>query len=372
MMLLSRVRHVALVGLLLLCGRHNCVTLAKDEEPTCGWACGNQTALAAGSLNSTLVEELAQRVGGPYLESLTWLSRQGLFAFPAHDNLTLQAYEMLPGDASATASNENIVLIYCAGWTETTLKYVGFLQDLVSKRGLAVYSFDFRGQGFSADTGFDAGRFTHVKAFDEYVQDLALFARLVADRHPAKRLVYIGNSLAGLVGLATEQRHPGTFARLAVAAPVVKPSATLNPLIRYALKWAHGLGFGARLLARLDGDISSLKLTHNTEVFNGWRKMRELAKAQLIVQGPSLAWMTELTEQGHAVLARAGEMRAPLLIFVASFDLFVDNRSIFEFADGYGGPVKLVKFDDSWHELYTEEPRVYDALMRELDAFLRE
>lgn len=356
--------------LLLLYSR--CGMTAAEVAPTCGWACGgNQTA--PGSLNSSLVEELARGVGGAYLQSLLWLSQQRMFAFPAHDNLTLQGYELLPELLpDSTPSSNDVVLIYCAGWTETTLKYAGFLQDLVSKRGLAVYSFDFRGQGFSANTGYDLGRFTHVHAFDEYVQDLALFARMVADRHPQQRLVYVGNSLSGLVGLATELRHPGIFARLVVAAPVIKPSATLNPLIRYALKWAHGLGFGARLLARLDSDIAGLKLTHNLDIFAGWRKMREVRPAELVVQGPSLAWMTELTEQGHAVLAHAGDMRVPLLIFVASFDLFVDNPSIYEFANAYGAAVKVVKFNDSWHELYTEEPRVYDALMSELDAFLRE
>ena len=339
----------------------NCTALLGEVQP--------------GGLNASTVLSLAEAVGGAYLAPLTWLAAQRFFPFPSHDNLTLQAYEMHPADApdaGAGSSADLPVLVYCAGWTETSLKYSAFLLDLV-QRGHSVYSFDFRGQGFSQNTGYDLGRYTHAHTFGEYVEDMRLFVAHVRGRHPGRAVSYVGNSLSGLVGLSTQLAYPGTFSRLAIAAPVIKPTATLNPVLRYALRWAHALGLGDRLLVRLGSDIAGLKLTHNEAIAEGWRRMREVAPAQLMVQGPSLGWLSTLTEQGHHVLFRAHEMPSPLLVFVGSHDIFVDNQSIFEYAHAYGpGAVTVLKFADCWHEIYTEAPRVYGRVMAELTVFLRE
>ena len=334
--------------------------------------------LGPGGLTRAVVASLADAVGGAYREPLHWLATQELFPFAGHDNLTLQAYAVAP----KTTTTSSVALVYCAGWTETTVKYASFLRDL------AVYSFDFRGQGFSATTMEDGGRVTHIATFDEYLQDLKLFSEFVRARHarahahggsagggPTTSIVYVGNSLSGLVGLSTEAQWPGTFARLAVAAPVVKPLATLNPLLRWGLYAAtHGLGLGKVLPARLGSDISGLELTHNEGLFLGWQRLRALAPAQLVVQGPSVAWLSALTEQGHALLAHAARRPSPLaatplLLLVADHDLFVHNPSIFELAALYAGPVRVLKLAGSWHELWVERDDFYKAALGELLLF---
>jgi len=312
---------------------------------------------------------MASAIGGAYEAPLQWLSRAELFAFRGHDNLTLQAYAMKGANA------ELPVLVYCAGWTETTVKYAPFLQDLSERAGYSIFSFDFRGQGFSETTMDDGGRVTHIATFREYTADLRAFTEFVKERYAAtRRVLYVGNSLSGLVGLSTEAQWPGTFARLAVAAPVIKPLATLNSVLRNALYGINKLGYGKVLPTRLGSDITGLNLTHNEALFIGWQKMRAIAPRQLIVQGPSISWLSELTEQGHALLKQAGRrpsgLDAPLLVLVADSDLFVDNDSIFELARRYEGSIRVVKLSGSWHELWTEREDIYAAIRAELLRFL--
>jgi len=338
---------------------------ASSEDATIPTSCPSLEDFRGGGLTSAIVRELAE---GSQSQSLAWLADEAIFfQFTGHDGIPLQGYAL---NKSLDTDNSKPVLIYVAGWTETSLKYAPFLRTLHEVHSYPVYSFDLRGQGFSNTTYDDQGRVTHIETFAEYVEDLAAFAKVVVGSGKRDRqVVYVGNSLAGLVGLAAQQKH-GLFSRLCLAAPVIRPSATLNPLVRSVLYAVHQLGLGKVLPVRLSQDISALKLTHHSEHLRAWTRLRSLAPAQLQVQGPSLSWLSEVTEAGAAVLAAAGSMRQPLLLFVAEDDLFVDNDSIFRFAAAHGGNTKLVKFESSWHELYLEEEGVLSKLIPELLLFL--
>jgi alpha-beta hydrolase superfamily lysophospholipase len=327
-------------------------------------SCPSLVDFRGGGLTASIVRELALGSGS---RSLAWLADEAtFFHFEGHDGIPLQGYAL---NKSSETDISKPVLIYVAGWTETSLKYSPFLRTLHEVHKYPVYSFDLRGQGFSNTTFDDQGRVTHIDTFAEYVEDLAAFAKIVVGSG-RRDVVYVGNSLAGLVGLAAQQKH-SLFSRLCLAAPVIRPSATLNPLVRSALYAAHQLGLGKFLPVRLSQDISTLKLTHNADHLDAWQRLRSLAPAQLHVQGPSLSWLSEVTEAGAAVLAAARHMRRPLLLFVAEDDVFVDNASIFRFAEEHGGSTKLVKIEASWHELYLEDEGVLSKLLPELLSFLQ-
>ena len=344
------------------------LAFGEEQAATCSPSLLN---FEEGGMSREIVAELATAVGGSFYEPLRWLSNAQFFKFHGFGNLTLQAY----GISGDPEKQDLPILVYCAGWTETTIKYAPFLYDLAHINGYTVYSFDFRGQGFSETTMTDGGRVTHIASFQEYIYDLKVFADLVQEKNSGRRLIYVGNSLSGLVGLSVQVQHPGTFARLALAAPVIKPLATLNYLVRCSIYWVHRMGFGKMLPVRLGGDITGLKLTHHDDHFAGWKKLRALAPGQLIVQGPSVSWLSSLTEQGHDLLVaaarRPSNLTSPLLILVADDDLFVDNESIFDLAHAYEGNVKVVKVAGSWHELWSEREDLYAThVLKELLDFI--
>jgi len=106
-----------------------------------------------GTLTSHLVANLAEETGGFYFEDMTWLAHNcRFFQFVANDGLPLQAYHIRPIKSDSTKP----AIIFCAGWTETSLKYSNIFRFLFNE-GYHVFSFDLRGQGYSCPMGFDKG-----------------------------------------------------------------------------------------------------------------------------------------------------------------------------------------------------------------------
>jgi alpha-beta hydrolase superfamily lysophospholipase len=95
--------------------------------------------------------------------------------------------------------------------------------------GYAVYAPDQRGFGATARRGLWAGT-------PALVDDAAEMARLVRQRHPASRLVLMGESMGGavLMCLATSPRRP-PGARYVLSAPAVWGRATMNVFLRGSL-----------------------------------------------------------------------------------------------------------------------------------------
>ena len=99
-----------------------------------------------GTLNKTIVSDLANEVSN-HKDDIIWLSQNTkFFNFITHDNITLQAYDI------GLSSNKNRdILLFFAGYTETTIKYMKYLK-FMNSLGFRIFSFDLRGQGFSGLT----------------------------------------------------------------------------------------------------------------------------------------------------------------------------------------------------------------------------
>jgi pimeloyl-ACP methyl ester carboxylesterase len=108
----------------------------------------------AGKFSNSAITELAGNLGGEFGAHLGWFADTAqLFTFKGHDGLPLQGY-YIPAPISSLSADPLPVLIHCAGWSETSLKYSKFLRILHTE-GYPIYSFDLRGQGFSSATGTD-------------------------------------------------------------------------------------------------------------------------------------------------------------------------------------------------------------------------
>jgi hypothetical protein len=109
----------------------------------------------AGKFSNSAITELAGNLGGEFGAHLGWFADTAqLFTFKGHDGLPLQGY-YIPAPIESLSADPLPVLIHCAGWSETSLKYSKFLRILHTE-GYPIYSFDLRGQGFSSATGTDA------------------------------------------------------------------------------------------------------------------------------------------------------------------------------------------------------------------------
>ena len=237
-------------------------------------------------LSKNKLNGMARKIGGDFGEHLSWMANSSmLFNFAGHGDLSLQGYYVPNAEDKLAVQKKgkaatNPVIIYCAGWSESSLKYAKFLRVL-NNMGYSIFSFDLRGQGFSSPTGFDKGLVTHVMSFTEYVDDLDLFltkqvlpkvrsmggsdscAKDEAAKGTCKEreYIFVGNSMSALIGMTLQLRKPETFSKMILISPALMPQG-VNTVTRFAVYFANLFGFGSKLLLRLPRDISDIKSTH--------------------------------------------------------------------------------------------------------------
>ena len=113
----------------------------------------------AGKLTNAAINVMGNNLGGEIGGHLNWLANSvELFTFPGHDGLLLQGYHIPAPSILNHNEPTRPIIIHCAGWSETTIKYSKFLR-ILHGQGYPIYSFDLRGQGFSSSTGFKHNEF---------------------------------------------------------------------------------------------------------------------------------------------------------------------------------------------------------------------
>ncbi len=124
--------------------------------------------------------------------------------------------------------------------------------EFLAARGFAVYAFDQRGFGRTAQTGIWAGG-------DRMADDTWQVARLLRLRHPDVPVYGIGESMGGAVFLRALQRHPqGWIDAVALTAPAVWTRSEMRryqrlPLNALAHSW-RGLTLSGGVTGRRPSD----------------------------------------------------------------------------------------------------------------------
>jgi len=329
---------------------------------------------APASMNQTMLAELSKLLGSDiYSRDLAWFAENAVFGVHrTHDGFVLQSYKL----KQPYAARQGHVYVFSCGWSETVLKYTAVIRRLYDS-GASVYAFDMRGQGFSESTGWRDGRVTHIGEF-EYAQDLQSFVlREVRPEVGAvgegtgRSLVYIGNSLGGLVGISAQLTHahahsadtdtdntdntdnspsagtasasagkPGKaavlFDKLVLVAPCIQPAAAgpfLGAVLE-ALYWAVPPLRDA-LMLRVKRKTLPKDASHNEEFLDWWEAFRRLAPRQLIIAGPSVGWLRNVYQAGVATYTQKGIHvdHTDVLVISGTSDLLVSTDKIHAFYD---------------------------------------
>ena len=65
-----------------------------------------------------------------------------------------------------------------------------------------------------------------------------------------REYIYVGNSMAALIGMTLQLQRPELFAKMVLVAPAMMPQG-VNVVTRFAVYFANAFGFGHKLLLRL-------------------------------------------------------------------------------------------------------------------------
>lgn len=236
-------------------------------------------------------------------------------------------------------------LMFIHGFGEHCHRYDGTVARLCG-RGYSCYRIDVRGHGQSE------GARGHVFAFDEYLRDAAALRAEVARRvGPDVPRFLVGHSNGGLIALHSVARDPEGVRGLVMSSPFFGFQLEV-PFVKVA---------AARLMSRvapavgIPTGLDPKTVSHDPEVVHAY------ANDPLNVTVASGRWFTETVRAHDDALARARDVRVPVLLEMAGDDRIASlpaARNVFERlgSDDRTWRVYPGLFHEIWFEIENEAP----------------
>ena len=264
------------------------------------------------------------------------------------------------------------------GRTEYIEKYFETIADF-RRRGFAVATFDWRGQGGS-DRLTGNPHVGYVDRFEDYWTDLRFFHAdiLLPDCPPPFYLV--GHSMGGLASLIAATRDRMMFDRVFLSAPMVGLNGMDHSLGRWAAiaEAVSFFGLGHMPLKRKGDrrpDESMYPGNPLTSDMLRYKRMVDTVRADdgLYIGSPSFRWLAAAM---RAMLETRqdrfpGEIRIPLLILAAAREQIVSTPAIEQLGLRLRTGRHMV-IAGSRHEMFMENDAVRGQVFAAFDAFITE
>ncbi|ODT66197.1 MAG: hypothetical protein ABS75_28445 [Pelagibacterium sp. SCN 63-23] len=262
------------------------------------------------------------------------------------------------------------------GRTEFIEKYFETIADF-RRRGFAVATFDWRGQGGS-DRLIGNRTVGYVDRFDDYWTDLRCFHAdiLLPDCPPPFYLV--GHSMGGLASLYAATRDRMMFDRVFLSTPMVGLHGMETRLKRVAglAEAISFVGLGWLPMARREDrrpDDAMYPDNPLTSDLRRYKRMVETIRADdgLYIGSPSFRWLAA----AMAAMLEAqndrfpGQIQIPLLMLAAARDRIVSTPTIERLGLRLRNGRHMV-IAGAQHELFMETDAIRGQVLAAFDAFI--
>lgn len=206
------------------------------------------------------------------------------------------------------------ILAVVHGLGEHSGRY-GNVVDYLVPRGYAVYALDLPGHGRSG------GRRGHIERFTDYTADVGRLAKRACGNLPRLPVFLLGHGLGGPIAFHYALEQPASLQGVIASSPVVRPKLKV-PVAKMLL---------ARVMTGIwptftqHSALPARALSHDPQVVAAYLAdplVHDLVTARLAM---------EMLAAGEAMLARAQELRVPLLALVSGGDTIVDVEASKEF-----------------------------------------
>ena len=261
-------------------------------------------------------------------------------------NLSIYYHAWLPdGDVKA-------VLLLVHGNGEHCGRYTNIVNKFVPL-GYAIYGLDHIGHGRSE------GAREMVETFDDYLEPLNAYYKMVKEWQPGKPIFLFGHSQGGLIALDYLLDHQADFRGAIISAPAIKIPSTISPMTISIGKLFAAIAPGAGVLAL---DISGL--SHDPAVVKAYADdplvFHKKIPARLAAE--ILKTMTKVTDN-------VGKISLPFIVVQGSEDRLVDPAGaaiLYEHASSTDKTLKM--YEGFYHEVHNEPER--DREFKDLEAWL--
>lgn len=255
------------------------------------------------------------------------------------------------------------------GRTEYIEKY-GVTAAEFAKRGLAVITIDWRGQGL-ADRMLPDRRIGYVDVFSDYQKDVAAMMRAARGLQLPRPFFLLAHSMGGCIGLRAVMEGLSVQAAAFTApmwgiriAPHLRPIATVLSHLMPKIGQGHRLPMGTTLNPYVaDAPFDDNMLTTDEEMYDMMRDQL-IAHPDLSLGGPSYVWLREaLAETKHLSLRAAPSL--PCITFLGSNERIVHIGRIKERMENWkNGQLQMVQGAE--HEILMETPALRDAAIDDI------
>ena len=268
------------------------------------------------------------------------------------------------------SENHKGLILFLNGRNEYIEKYNDIYLKF-QKRGYAVITLDWRGQGLS-EREKKFLNFGHVNNFSEYQTDL----ECVLDHFNITKIIgkkfIVCHSTGCLIGLRFLQNKKYLFDGAIFFAPLWGGSFYQKILSKFCIFLNY---FGLKKI-NLTKDIKkpyvlSTTLEKNclTSDYNNYRILQENIKKnpQLDVGPPSLCWIAGAASEIIALKNKI-KLKIPNLIFFGENDIIISYKDIKKKLDKKSNKVFLIK--KGRHELLIERKEITDYIWKQIDKFI--
>lgn len=287
--------------------------------------------------------------------------------------------EAAPPGRSGVAAAPRGTVVLMQGRGEFIEKYGETIEDL-RRRGFAVVTFDWRGQGLSGRLLRDR-RKGHVRDFREYRLDLEA---VVAEAVPAywpRPLFGLAHSMGGAVVLDALAHGFDRFARVALSAPMVDVVTPMPPGVARGLArslWLAGLG---RAYVPGGGPEPAPARPFEGNLLTAdrgrYERTRALIRAgreaglDVAVGDPTVGWVRAAFRLIDAMArpAFALAIATPVLVVAAGADRIVSTPAAERLAMRLKTGRAIV-LPGARHEILMERDAIRDAFWAAFDAFI--
>jgi len=293
--------------------------------------------------------------------------------FKGHDRLDLRFARWEP----TRGPRRGTVCVF-QGRSEFIEKYFEVVADL-RRRGFAVATMDWRGQGGSARLLANPNK-GHVRSFADFDHDLAHFMKEIVLPDCQPPYIALAHSMGGHILLRNATLSGSWFSRMVLSAPMIaiapKRLRLPAPIPRAYTEIMSVLGLGS-LYAPGGGDdalelepFESNPLTSDRERYARNRMVIEAAP-HLGLGSPTIAWARAAFRSVARITAPDYPLhvKVPLLLFAAGMDTFVSTTAIEEFALRLKVGTHLL-IPQARHEILQETDEVRKDFWAAFDAYM--
>jgi lysophospholipase len=261
------------------------------------------------------------------------------------------------------------------GRTEFIEKYFETVRDL-RRRGFAVATLDWRGQGLS-HRALDDPRKGHVTDFAEFATDLETFMREVVLPDCPPPLFALAHSMGAAVLIRAAFQGHRWFDRIVLSAPMIELTGIRMPfLAKRSMTLMRLAGLGPTYVPGGDSQVEQTKpFPGNRLTSDPVRYARNAAVLEaepaLGLGSPTVGWASAAFRamEEFADPKYPASIRHPLLLVAAGSDAIVSTPATEEFAIRLRTGSHLI-LPGAKHELLMEQDRLRSQFWAAFDAFV--